>query len=493
MESNVNFLGLGIHEWLNDVLERYGITEPSPVQAEAIPHLLEGKDAIAQSQTGSGKTLAYLLPVLQQVDPERKQLQAMILAPTQELAMQIVRESERYGAEHGIMTLGLIGGAAMKRQIEKLKRHPQIVVGTPGRISELINLRKLKMHLVNTLIVDEVDQVIGLGGGGDVKKIIRSTRKDRQLVFLSATVNEEILTLANREMNDLLEIGIEPDTRTSAGIEHVYFVAEERDKLEILRRVLRHYNSPRSMVFVNDTNDIAEVEAKLNHLGLSARVLYGDANKVTRSTVLSQFREGKIKVLVASDVAARGLDIEGLNLVVSLDPAFDTDHYVHRSGRTGRMGKQGVAASIITERERFIMRKFADALHIDLQEHVLKGGAVLTLEQQQEREESYRASRAEAAAARSVRPTSTPAVKKETKSAEPRSSVESPVTTESNMNSSTPTARPAERSPKPRTAPPAAKVNPKTDKKKRKPKVDTKSKGAPKWLKEKRAASQDEK
>lgn len=493
MESKVNFLGLGIHEWLNDVLERYGITEPSPVQAEAIPHLLEGKDAIAQSQTGSGKTLAYLLPVLQQVDPERKQLQAMILAPTQELAMQIVRESERYGAEHGIMTLGLIGGAAMKRQIEKLKRHPQIVVGTPGRISELINLRKLKMHLVNTLIVDEVDQVIGLGGGSDVKKIIRSTRKDRQLVFLSATVNEEILTLANREMNDLLEIGIEPDTRTSSGIEHVYFVAEERDKLEILRRVLRHYNSPRSLVFVNDTNDIAEVEAKLNHLGLSARVLYGDANKVTRSTVLSQFREGKIKVLVASDVAARGLDIEGLNLVVSLDPAFDTDHYVHRSGRTGRMGKKGVAASIITERERFIMRKFADALHIDLQEHVLKGGAVLTLEQQQEREESYRASRAEAAAARSSRPASTPSVKKETKSVEPRVSVESSVNKEANTNTSTPTARPAEREFKPKTASPAAKVNPKTDKKKRKPKVDTKSKGAPKWLKEKRAASQDEK
>ncbi|MFD1989075.1 DEAD/DEAH box helicase [Paenibacillus nicotianae] len=493
MESKVNFLGLGIHEWLNDVLERYGITEPSPVQAEAIPHLLEGKDAIAQSQTGSGKTLAYLLPVLQQVDPERKQLQAMILAPTQELAMQIVRESERYGAEHGIMTLGLIGGAAMKRQIEKLKRHPQIVVGTPGRISELINLRKLKMHLVNTLIVDEVDQVIGLGGGSDVKKIIRSTRKDRQLVFLSATVNEEILTLANREMNDLLEIGIEPDTRTSSGIEHVYFVAEERDKLEILRRVLRHYNSPRSLVFVNDTNDIAEVEAKLNHLGLSARVLYGDANKVTRSTVLSQFREGKIKVLVASDVAARGLDIEGLNLVVSLDPAFDTDHYVHRSGRTGRMGKKGVAASIITERERFIMRKFADALHIDLQEHVLKGGAVLTLEQQQEREESYRASRAKAAAARSARPTATPSVKKETKAAEPRVSVESSVNKETNTNTSTPTARPAEREFKPRTSSPAAKVNPKTDKKKRKPKVDTKSKGAPKWLKEKRAASQDEK
>lgn len=493
MESKVNFLGLGINEWLNDVLERYGITEPSPVQAEAIPHLLEGKDAIAQSQTGSGKTLAYLLPVLQQVDPERKQLQAMILAPTQELAMQIVRESERYGAERGIMTLGLIGGAAMKRQIEKLKRHPQIVVGTPGRISELINLRKLKMHLVNTLIVDEVDQVIGLGGGGDVKKIIRSTRKDRQLVFLSATVNEEILTLANREMNDLLEIGIEPDTRTSSGIEHVYFVAEERDKLEILRRVLRHYNSPRSLVFVNDTNDIAEVEAKLNHLGLSARVLYGDANKVTRSTVLSQFREGKIKVLVASDVAARGLDIEGLNLVVSLDPAFDTDHYVHRSGRTGRMGKKGVAASIITERERFIMRKFADALHIDLQEHVLKGGAVLTLEQQQEREESYRASRAEAAAARSSRPASTPSVKKEKVSSETRSTVKSDVNTESSVKSNPDSTRPTERDFKPRTASPAAKVNPKTDKKKRKPKVDTKSKGAPKWLKEKRAASQDEK
>lgn len=470
METNTNFIGLGMDESLNDALSRYGITTPSPVQAETIPLMLEGRDVLAQSQTGSGKTLAYLLPILQKIDPEQKELQALILAPTQELAMQIVRECERYGEERGVTSLGLIGGAAIKRQIEKLRRHPHIAVGTPGRINELIGLRKLKMHQTNVIVVDEVDQVLGLGGGTDVQRIIKSARRDRQLVFLSATINEEIHQIANREMKDHAIVGIEPGQHTASAIEHVYFVAEERDKLDMLRRVLRHYKATRAIVFVNQTEQIAEVESKLEYMGFKARAIYGDADKVTRSTVLSQFRSGKLEVLVATDVAARGLDIEDLNLVVSLDPAFDAEFYVHRSGRTGRMGKKGVAASIITERERFIMRKFSDTLHIRLQEMVLRGGETVS---------------APAGKRASARRTERTHSKPKTTTSSPAESTSTANDDQQALASTAPVVR------KPASSKPAS--NGKRDNKPKARHVDKKSKGAPKWLKAKRAGSPDEK
>lgn len=477
MESKLNFLGLGIKESLHDALARYGITAPSPVQEETIPLMLEGRDIIAQSQTGSGKTLAYLLPILQKIDPQHKQMQALILAPTQELAMQIVRESERYGEELGITTLGLIGGAAIKRQVEKLKRHPHIAVGTPGRINELINMRKLKMHEVNVIVVDEVDQVLGLGGGADVQRIIKSARRDRQLVFLSATVNEEIRSVAHRDMKDPATVGIEPERHTASAIEHVYFVTEERNKMDTLRRVLRHYKAPRSIVFVNTTEQIAEIESKLDYMGFKARAIYGDADKVTRSTVLSQFRSGKVQVLVATDVAARGLDIEDLNLVVSLDPAFDAEFYVHRSGRTGRMGKKGVSASIVTDRERFIMRKFAETLNINLEEQVLESGQVLRSDEVVKRP----ARKPAGASSRSAKaaPAGQPSGTLDQASSQPAR------------------VTPAEDKAKPSSAgkPAAGRTNSasKKDGRTKVRKADQKSKGAPKWLKAKREASQDEK
>ncbi|MDO7907025.1 DEAD/DEAH box helicase [Paenibacillus sp. JX-17] len=374
---NANFQSLGVDAALVSKLSEHGINEPSPVQAESIPAILEGKDVIAQSQTGSGKTLAYLLPLLQNMDTDSRATQKLILAPTQELAMQIVREGQRYGEGLGIRVLGLIGGAAAKRQIEKLREHPQLVVGTPGRVRELIALRKLKMHTVTTLVIDEVDQVFQLGGAADVQHILRSTMRERQLVFLSATMNDDTRALSQQEMKNPVEVGIKPDQKTAAGLEHLYFVTEEREKIDTLRRLVRHYNPDRAIVFVNNTDDIGEVEAKMNHVGLNAAALYGDADKVTRSRVLSQFRDGKIQLLVASDVAARGLDIEGLGCVINYDPATDSEHYVHRAGRTGRMGRSGLVLSIVTDRETFIMRKFARELNTDLQERTLFAGKVL--------------------------------------------------------------------------------------------------------------------
>lgn len=368
------FADLGIVETLTAKLKEHGITEPSPVQAEAIPAALEGRDILAESQTGTGKTLAYLLPLLQAISPADKTLQGLILAPTQELAMQIQREAEKYGESLGIRSQALIGGAAIKRQLEKLRLHPQLVVGTPGRIREILAQRKLKLHTLRTVVVDEVDQMFQLGGTADVEQILRGTLRERQLLFLSATINGDIRALAAKEMKEPLEIGIEPEQRTSKTLEHMYFVCEARDKIDMLRRIVRHFSPERTMVFINHTDQIAEVEAKMNYVGLDAGALYGDADKTARSLTLKRFREGKIRVLVASDVAARGLDIEDLALVVNLDPPIDAEHYVHRSGRTGRMGRKGLSVSIIAPQEEFIMRKFARELDIEIELKQLYGG-----------------------------------------------------------------------------------------------------------------------
>lgn len=375
--NTTSFAGLGIEEPLCSRLAEFGISEPSPVQAEAIPAALSGRDVLAQSQTGTGKTLAYLLPVLQKIKADEKALQGLILAPTQELAMQIYREAEKYGEVLGVGVQALIGGAAIKRQLERLKQHPQLVVGTPGRIREVLALRKLKLHTVSTVVVDEVDQMFQLGGTADVEHILRGTLRERQLMFLSATINEEIRKLAGQEMTDPAEIGIEPEQRTAKSLEHIYFVTDERDKIDMLRRIIRYYDPARTMVFINHTDNIAEVEAKMNYLGLSAGALYGDADKTVRSATLRRFREGKIRVLVASDIAARGLDIEGLELVVNLDPPLDTEHYVHRVGRTGRMGRKGLAVSIITAKEEFIIRKFSRELGIKISAREMYAGKVM--------------------------------------------------------------------------------------------------------------------
>lgn len=372
----VNFAALGVSDVLAAKLAENGIVEPSPVQEEAIPLILEGKDVIARSQTGTGKTLAYLLPILQSTRPELKATQKLVLAPSQELAMQIVREAQRY-MEHDTGVLALIGGAAVNRQLEKLREHPRLVVGTPGRVRELIALKKLKMHNVSTIVVDEVDQIFQLGDGGEVHKIIHSALRDRQLVFLSATINEEIRTLAGREMKNAAEVGIEPERVTAAGLEHSYFVCEERDKVDMLRRIVRTCNPRKALVFVNMTDTVGELEAKMNYAGLKSAALYGDADKVTRATVLARFRADKLKLLVATDVAARGLDIAGLDMVIQFDPAPDAEHYVHRAGRTGRMGRKGTVISIVTERERFIMNKFTREIGGEIRERMLHNGKVV--------------------------------------------------------------------------------------------------------------------
>lgn len=374
---DTTFQTLGIQPDLLHILQKMNIMHPTSVQAHAIPPITEGKDVITQSQTGTGKTLAYLLPIMQKLDARSKELQAVVLAPTRELGMQILKEMEALGTESGIVAQALIGGAATQRQVDKLRLHPQIVVGTPGRIVELIKIRKLKMHNVKTIVVDEVDQVFDLGSIHEVEDILRSAQRDRQIVFFSATIPAAIEDVAQRWMNEPARIAIEPAHRTSEHLEHLYFMCEERDKIDLLRRLVRLYNPRSAMVFINEINDMAELVAKLKFIGFSIEALYGESGKQQRAAVLNGFRSGKFQLLLATDVAARGLDIKGLTHVINFDPPVDADHYVHRVGRTGRMRQKGTAISIITRKEQFIMDKFEKALGITITPKAMYNGRIM--------------------------------------------------------------------------------------------------------------------
>jgi superfamily II DNA/RNA helicase len=372
----MGFDTLGITDvWIRR-LKDMGITEPMPIQAQAIPPMLAGRDVVARSQTGSGKTLAYLLPLLERLDASVKNAQAVILVPTQELAMQVKGVAESLCEGSGIAVQALIGGAALSRQIERLKLHPQLIAGTPGRVLELIRMRKLKMHQVRTIVVDEADRCLELGSGTEIQDIMRSTLADRQVVFFSATLTPKTDELAGHWMRDPVRIDLSPDERIPAAIEHVYFVCEQRDKVDMLRRLFRTYEPSRAIVFVNDTDRTAEIVAKLNYAGIAAASLYGEAEKLERTRVLDRFRRGEFPLLVATDLASRGLDLAEVSHVFSFDPAPDADHYVHRAGRTGRMGSRGVSATLVTADQVFIMKKFSRELNISIMEKTLRYGAV---------------------------------------------------------------------------------------------------------------------
>ena len=373
---NVTWESFGLHPQIVETLITNKIETPTPVQAATIPVLLAGHDVTAKSQTGTGKTLAYMLPALQCVDTASSAVQVIVIAPTQELAMQIFRVAEIYGEPLGIKSQQLIGGASTQRQVEKLRLHPHVVVGTPGRMHELVKSGKLKLHQIRFVIVDEADQVFSLGSTIEVDTLLRGMARDRQIAFFSATRPREMEELEAKWMKDPQSIDVSMDQSTAGKVEHYYITCDKRDKADTARRLIRLLKPAAALLFINDTDEIANYEAKFGYEGFTVETLYGDADKQKRAATLARFRDGRCQLLIATDVAARGLDIVALPLVVHLDPAIDADHYVHRSGRTGRMGKSGTVVSIITPHELFIMNKFKKQLGIDIQEKVMYKGSL---------------------------------------------------------------------------------------------------------------------
>lgn len=371
---NPSFESFSLHKTVLRNLKALNITVPTPVQQETIPSLLEGKDVIAESQTGTGKTLAYVLPLLEKVDPSAKKLQALILVPTRELGAQILQVIEQASAGLGITAQLLIGGAAIGRQIDRLRLHPQIAVGTPGRILELIKIRKVSMHHVKTIVIDEADQVFHQGEGQETEAIIKSALRDRQLCFFSATLPEGVRRLATRFMDDPVSVDVMPEQRTAETLEHLFVVCEERERIDTLRRLVRTLEPASGIVFTNQVDDFGAILSKLKFAGLSIEGLYSEAGKQDRAKVMKDFREGRVPLLLATDVAARGIDIPDVTHVFHFDLPHDADHYVHRSGRTGRMGKRGTVISICSPSQLFILDKFSKALGITFTKKMLYEG-----------------------------------------------------------------------------------------------------------------------
>lgn len=363
--------------FLQRIWEKSQFAEMTTVQTAAIPKIMEGKDVIASSPTGTGKTLAYLLPVLNNIDPENKAIQAVILASSQELVMQIFKELQKWSEDSGIRTASFIGGANVKRQIEKLKKNPHIIAGTPGRMYELIKQKKIKMHEVKTIVLDEGDQLMTFEHLPTVQNIIRSSLADRQVVLFSATLSQYAQKEAGELMRDPEVIIIEKDEIAGTGkVEHIYFISEQRDKIKLLEKISR-LPSSKVLTFIRDIGNLTQIHEKLAYQDIHTSVLHSDLNKDKRKNALKDFRTGKINMLMATDVAARGLDIQGITHVVHFDFPKDIEQYIHRSGRTGRFGADGTVISLVTVREERELKKFARELNVSLEEKAFFKGKIV--------------------------------------------------------------------------------------------------------------------
>ncbi len=351
----------------------------TPVQHTVLPTILEGKDVICESPTGTGKTLAYLLPIIEKVDPSRKQAQAIILAPSRELVMQIHQEVQKWTKGSDIVSAAFIGGANIKKQVEKLKKKPHIIVGSSGRIIELMKLKKLKMHEVKTIVVDEFDIMTSAEHIREVREVVKATLKERQVLFFSATLSEQTETVAKELMAPSYDIvKIDPELQEGT-IHHTFIYSELRDKMDLLRK-LAHLKNSRTLVFFNKLDTLSEAEEKLKYKGVELEVLAGESKKLERQHSLERFRLGKVNILLTTDVAARGLDIQGVTHVVHFDFPSDTNQYIHRSGRTGRMGAEGTVISIVTKRELSFLEKLSAELNLSFKEVSLRAEQLIEKE-----------------------------------------------------------------------------------------------------------------
>lgn len=369
--------------FLQKAWEQSGFQTPAAIQEEAIPVILDGKDVIAESPTGSGKTLAYLLPLLQKIDGNSPLLQAVVLASSQELVMQIFQEFQKWSEGSGIRGTSIIGGANLKRQLEKLKKRPQVIFATPGRLLELIKQKKVKMHEVKMVVLDEGDQLLIPEHLGAVQSIVKSTMNDRQVVLCSATLKPAVIKLAKDLTKEPEVIKITQEAADASGeVEHIFFQCERREKIKLLEKIAR-LEEGKSLAFINDIGELQVFNEKLNFKELSVGMLHSEMKKLERQTTLKSFRDGKLKMLVATDVAARGLDIKGITHVVNIDVPKDISQYVHRAGRTGRMGASGMVISLVTEREERELKQYCRELNVTLLKRIFYKGQITEIEQKQ--------------------------------------------------------------------------------------------------------------
>jgi len=331
-------------------LESMGFVTPTEVQARSIPPLREGRDLIGQAQTGTGKTAAFGIPIVEKIEPASAHVQALVLTPTRELCVQVTEEIARIGQLRGIRTVAIYGGSSMDKQVEELKRGAQVVVGTPGRVLDLIRRGELRLDRVHTVILDEADRMLDMGFIVDVETILSRCPRQRQTALFSATMPYAILRICDRFMKrDPAQVTVRPDLRTVETVRQVVYFVAEQDKVKALIELTDQFGFDRLLVFRHTQIGVDRLAATLQRRGKNVAGLHGGLSQRERDRTLAAFRAGKIQFLIATNVASRGLDITDLPYVVSYDIPEDADTYVHRIGRTGRAGKEGTAITFVGE------------------------------------------------------------------------------------------------------------------------------------------------
>ena len=380
MESKISYRNSAIDGRIIRAVEEMGFETMTPIQEQAIPVMLEGRDLIGQAQTGTGKTAAFGIPIIQKIDPEERGLQAIILCPTRELAIQAAEEIRRFAKYmHEVKVLPVYGGQDISRQIRALSKGVQVVVGTPGRVMDHMRRHTLKTNKVRMVVLDEADEMLNMGFREDIETILKDMPEERQTALFSATMPRPILEITKEyQKEDAEYIRVTPKEVTIPLIKQAYYQVQRKDKEEVLTRLIDYYHPKRSLIFCNTKRMVDELSEHLKERGYQAEGLHGDLSQGQRDTVMNLFRGGRMDILIATDVAARGIDVDDVEAVFNYDVPDDIEYYVHRIGRTGRAGKAGRSFTLVVGREMYKIRDIERVCHTKIRERNIPSAADIT-------------------------------------------------------------------------------------------------------------------
>lgn len=368
-----SFKTLGVCDALITALNKQGIKEPTPIQEQAIPVAFKSSDVIAKAQTGTGKTLAFLLPILQRVHIDVNQEQVLIIAPTRELVKQIAEEAKTLGAVLGVDILPLIGGKTIEAQLQQLGRRPHVIVGTPGRLLDHAKRGSLHLNTIRRVVLDEADQMLHMGFLPDIEHLISQTDANRQLLLFSATIPDKIRNLAKAYMSKPVSVTAEGKHITLDAIDQRVYMMNPEDKTQRLIEMIKEDDPFLAIVFCNKREGAIRLSYELTAAGLNIAEMHGDLTQGRRTQILRDFSKAKTQILVATDIAARGIDIEGITHIYNYDVPHDVDYYIHRIGRTGRAGNSGVAITFATPSEEAWLRRIERAIQATLTKYTKDG------------------------------------------------------------------------------------------------------------------------
>ncbi len=372
MSEKIRFDSLPLSEGIQEAVKEMGFEFASPIQSEAIPYVLEGRDVIGQAQTGTGKTAAVGIPMIEHIVPFEKFVQAIILCPTRELAVQVSEEMKKLSKfTKGVWVTTVYGGDSIDRQIKSLKAGANIVVGTPGRVIDLIERRALKLQQASMIVLDEADEMLDMGFREDIESILQEMPNERQTVLFSATMSKPIMALTSRYLTEPKLVKVVKNEITNVNIEQLYFDVKGRAKMEVTTRLIDFYALKLMLIFCNQKKRVDEVVEELVSRGYAAEGLHGDLRQSQRTQVMNRFRNGNVTILVATDVAARGLDVDNVDAVINYDIPLDEEYYVHRIGRTGRAGKFGKAFTLVVGSERNRLREIMNYTKVKIDKGVI--------------------------------------------------------------------------------------------------------------------------